>query len=210
VRKTACRTVEAHGFQPREESVKKGVALAAVEMDNPANRTFFDTTVTWERRPLFRSERAASLFLETLFAYRDRGIFQLYEFVLMPNHIHLLLAPKPAIALERTMQFIKGGYSHRFRKETGSRLEIWERSFTNHRIRDWDDYQEHRRYIRLNPVRAGLAEFPHDYPYSSAHPGFLLDVAPQRLKPVALTLLSARLKAVPFHGGARRLVFPNL
>jgi REP element-mobilizing transposase RayT len=149
--------VEAHGFQPCEKSVKKGAALAAVEMDNPANRTFFFTTVTWERRPLFRSERAASLFLETLFAYRDRGIFQLYEFVLMPNHIHLPLAPKPAIALERTMQFIKGGYSHRFRKETRSRLEIWERSFTNHRIRDWDDYEK-----------------------------------------------------VPFHGGARRLVFPNL
>ena len=201
-------TVEARGFQPCEKASKGEAALAAVE--NPANRTFFVTTVTWERRPLFRSERAASLFLETLFAYRDRGIFQLYEFVLMPNHIHLLLAPKPAIALERTMQFIKGGYSHRFRKETGSRLEIWERSFTNHRIRDWDDYEKHRRYIRLNPVRAGLAEFPHDYAYSSAHPGFLLDVAPQRLKPVALTLLSARLKAVPFHGGARRLVFPNL
>lgn len=167
------------------KGVENSAALAAVETDNLANRTFFVTTVTWERRPLFRSERAASLFLDTLFAYRDRGIFQLYEFVLMPDHIHLLLAPKPAIALERTMQFIKGGYSHRFRKETGSRLEIWERSFTNHPIREWHDYEKHRRYIRLNPVRAGLAEFPHDYPYSSAHPGFLLDVAPQRLKSVA-------------------------
>ncbi len=177
--------MEAHGFQPCEKSVKKGPALAAVEMDNLTNRIFFVTTVTWERRPLFRSERAASLFLDTLFAYRDRGIFQLYEFVLMPNHIHLLLAPKPAIALERTMQFIKGGYSHRFMKESGSRMEIWERSFTNHRIRNWDDYEKHRRYTRLNPVHAGLAELPHDYHYSSAHPGFPLDVAPQRLKPVA-------------------------
>jgi putative transposase len=177
--------VEAHGFQPCEKVPNKTRLSAASAMDNLAERTFFVTTVTWERRPLFRSERAARLFLETLFGYRDRGIFQLYEFVVMPDHVHLLLAPKPAIALERAMQFIKGGYSHLFMKETGSRMEIWEHSFTNHRIRDWDDFEKHRRYIHLNPVRAGFVELPQEYPYSSAHPGFLLDVAPQRLKPVA-------------------------
>jgi putative transposase len=154
-------------------------------MDNLADRTFFVTAVAWERRPLFRSERAASLFSDTLFGYRDRGIFRLYEFVLMPDHIHLLLAPKPTRAPERAMQFIKGGYSHRFMKETGSRMEIWERSFTNHRIRDADDYEKHRSYIRLNPVRARLVETPQDYPYSLAPDGFSLDEAPQRLKPVA-------------------------
>jgi len=156
-----------------------------VNMDNFAERTFFVTSVTWERRPIFHSERAARLFLDTLFRYRDRGIFQLYEFVIMPDHIHLVLAPKPTVALERTMQFIKGGYSHRFMKETGSRMEIWERSFTNHRVRDESDYEKHRGYLHLNPVRAGLVKLPEDYPYSSAHSGFRLDVAPQRLKPVA-------------------------
>ena len=70
-------------------------------------------------------------------------------------------------------------------KENESRMEIWERSFTNHRIRNWDDYEKHRRYIHLNPVRAGLCQVPQDYPYSSAFPGFPLDAVPQRLKPVA-------------------------
>jgi putative transposase len=154
-------------------------------LDNFADRTFFVTSVTWERRPLFRSERASTLFAEILFGYRDREIFQLYEFVLMPDHIHLLLAPKPTIALERAMQFIKGGYSHRFMKETGSRMEIWERSFTNHRVRGALDYEKHRRYIHQNPVRANLVEKAQEYPYSSAHHGFRLDGVPQRLKPVA-------------------------
>lgn len=154
-------------------------------MDSFSERTFFVTSVTWERRPLFRSERAAKLFLATLFKYRDQCIFQLYEFVLMPDHFHLLLAPKPTLALERAMQFVKGGFSHHFMKETGSRIEIWEKSFTNHRVQDRDDYEKHRLYIHLNPVRAGLAERPQDYPYSSAHEGFVLDDAPQRLKPVA-------------------------
>jgi putative transposase len=154
-------------------------------MDNFSNRTFFVTSVSWERRPIFRSERATRLFLETLFSYRDRQIFQLYEFVVMPDHFHLLLAPKPSLALERAMQFVKDGFSHRFMKETCSCMEVWERSFTNHRVRDIADYEQHRKYVHLNPVRAGLVELPQDYPYSSAHPGFALDAAPQRLKPVA-------------------------
>jgi putative transposase len=154
-------------------------------MGSFCNRTFFVTSVTSGRRPIFRSDGAAKLFLKTLFGYRDQQIFRLYEFVLMPDHLHLLLAPKPTIALERTMQFIKGGYSHAFTKETGSTMEIWERSFTNHRVRHSFDYEQHRLYIHLNPVRAGLAEFAENYPYSSAYPGFVLNEIPPRLKPVA-------------------------
>jgi putative transposase len=172
-------------FSRATTETRQEAASAAVAVDNFAERTFFVTSVTWERRPIFRSQRAARLFLDTLFGYRDRGIFQLYEFVIMPDHIHLLLAPKPTVALERTLQFIKGGFSHRFMKETGSRMEIWERSFTNHRVRNEFDYEKHCRYIHLNPVRARFVELPKDYPYSSAHHGFPLDDAPRRLKPVA-------------------------
>lgn len=154
-------------------------------MDNFADRIFFVTSVIWGRRPLFQSEPTARLLLDTVFSYHECGIFELYEFMIMSDHIHLLLAPKSTVTLERAMQFIKGGYSHRFMKQTGSRMEIWQRSFTNHRIRDWTDFEKHRRYIQLNPACAGLVEFPKDYPYSSAHRGFALDDAPQRLKPVA-------------------------
>jgi putative transposase len=186
IENAACSAVEAPGFQPGENGVcGRDGGFSRCAMDNFSDRTFFVTSVTWERRPIFRSERAAGLFLDTLFAYRARGIFQLYEFVLMPDHLHLLLAPKATVAVERAMQFIKGGFSHRFMKETGSHMEIWERSFTNHRVRDCDDYATHRRYIHLNPVRAGIVEAPQDYPYSSAGGGFVLDAAPQRLKPAA-------------------------
>ena len=154
-------------------------------MDFSFERAFFVTSVTWQRRPAFRCERTTKLFLQVLFEYRERGIFLLHEFVLMPDHIHLLLTPRTAVSLERAMQFVKGGFSHRLKKETGSRVEIWERSFTNHRIRDERDYEHHSRYIRLNPVRARLVSLPEQYAYSSAHPGFALDLPPQRLKPVA-------------------------
>ncbi|PYX71059.1 MAG: hypothetical protein DMG78_16820 [Acidobacteria bacterium] len=77
------------------------------------------------------------------------------------------------------MQFIKGGFSFRM-KERGP---IWQPSFTNHRIRDWEDYESHRDYIRMNPVRARLAPCPDVYPYSSAAGVLRMDPVPQGLKP---------------------------
>jgi putative transposase len=107
----------------------------------------------------------------------------LHEFVLMPDHFHLLLTPAQSITLERAMQFIKGGFSYRVGKELELKMEIWERGYVDHRIRDLNDFVRHVEYIRRNAVEGGLAGAPADYRYSSAHPGFDLDPIPQGLKP---------------------------
>jgi putative transposase len=91
----------------------------------------------------------------------------------MPEHVHLLLTPV-GVTLERAMQLIKGGYSHAFGLEFG-RKEIWQRGFTDHRIRDWKDFDQHRNYIHENPVKRGLVALTRDYRYCSAFPGFKLD-----------------------------------
>ena len=88
------------------------------------------------------------------------------------------------ITLERSMQFIKGGFSHRAGKEVAPNLEIRQRGFADHRIRDAGDYLQHREYIRQNPVQARLCAKPEDYPHSSAGSSIPLDAVPQRLKPV--------------------------
>ena len=145
--------------------------------------TYFITAQTWERRDLFHSEKLAKLFLETLYHYRSDFKYLLHEFVLMPNHFHLLITPS-GITLERAMQLIKGGFSHRVGKEISPNMEIWQRGFTDHRIRDARDYAKHRRYILQNPVEARLSEKAGDYPYCSAAPGIELDPVPQGLKPL--------------------------
>ncbi len=81
------------------------------------------------------------------------------------------------------MQFIKGGYSYRARKELGLAMEIWEQGYVDHRIRDADDYAQHVAYIRQNPVEAHLASCAKDYPCGSAHAGFELGCVPAGLKP---------------------------
>ena len=146
-----------------------------------SGRTFFVTTVTIQRLPIFRRETTARLLIETLAHYREQKKFLLHEFVIMPDHVHALLTPSDNISLERVMQFIKGGFSHRL----DTRGPVWQASFTNHRIRDWDDYERCREYIHTNPVRARLATRPEDYPYSSAARALQMDPAPQGLKPRA-------------------------
>lgn len=117
--------------------------------------TYFVTFSTSQRRRLFVVESYARLFLKTLYGYRRQGRFQLHAFVLMPDHVHLLLAPEPDVTLERAIQLIKGGCSHAVGVEI-SRREIWQKGFTGHRIRDTQDFVEHRLYIHQNPGADGF------------------------------------------------------
>ena len=98
----------------------------------------------------------------------------------MPNHFHLLITP--TLTLERALQLIKGGSSYRARKELGFLGELWQPSYNDRRVRNVEDYINFKYYIRQNPVKRGLAKTAEEYPYSSAHPGFVLDEIPERLK----------------------------
>ena len=144
------------------------------------DRTFFITSQTAQRKTIFQVHKTAELFIETLLHNRAQQKYLLHEFVVMPDHFHLLITPSPQISLERAVQFIKGGFSFRLK----SSFPVWQPSFTNHRIRDARDVDQHRDYIYMNPVRARLVQRPEDYPFSSASERFILDPAPQGLRPI--------------------------
>ncbi len=153
------------------------------------------TTETWQRRALFRNESWAKLLIDTLDHYRGSA-YLMHEFVIMPDHIHVLITP--ATSLEKAVQFMKGGFSYRAKKELGSNMEIWQKGFQDHRIRDAADYDVHVTYIRENPVRAHLCEQARDYPYSSACAALALDDVPQGLKPFALGAAVGAPEGAPF------------
>ena len=102
----------------------------------------------------------------------------------MPNHFHLLFTPS-GVTLERAMQFIKGGFSYRAKRELGVGLEIWG-GYVDHRIRDAEDFSRHVEYVRENPARAGIVSSAEEYRYSSAWPVYQTDATPQGLKPPVL------------------------
>jgi REP-associated tyrosine transposase len=140
--------------------------------------TYFVSFATWRRRRLFVVERYARLFLRTIYAYRRQRKFQLHAFVLMPEHVHLLFTPAEDVTLECAVQLIKGGYSRAFGIEFGKRKEVWQRGFTDHRIRDRADFERHRGYIHDNPVARRLVDRAMEYRYCSAYSGFKLDTLP--------------------------------
>jgi putative transposase len=152
------------------------------DLSRSSSRTYFVTANSWNGHALIHSERVAKLFIATLLDYREQGKFQLHEFVVMPDHFHAVLTPGTNITLERAMQFIRGGFSYRAGKELGMKKEIWQRGYVDHRIRDARDYEQHREYVRMNPVKVHLVETPEAYPYGSAHPSFELDPVPPGAK----------------------------
>jgi len=135
-------------------------------------RTYFITSITASRRRLFQVEQNAEIFLKVLRDNRAKGRIQLHAFVVMPDHIHLLLTPSPEISLEKCMQYIKGGFSFALK----SKLDVWEKGYTNHRVLNADDYLRHVAYIEQNPVRGRLVTEPQAFLFSSAR--FALDRMP--------------------------------
>ena len=159
-------------------------------------QTYMVTSSTWGRRSLFTKDVWANLFIDTLYHYCGTA-YLLHEFVVMPDHIHVILTP--ITSLEKAVQFMKGSFSFRAKKELGSNMEVWQKGFSDHRIRDASDYRIHQIYVQQNPVRKHLCERAEDYPYSSAGRGFDVDPVPQGLKPCAQPQRdTARLEGAPF------------
>jgi putative transposase len=128
-------------------------------------RTFFATTKTHMGRRLFQSERNAILFIDVLRGYVAERKFAVRDLVVMPDHVHLLLAVRGEMTIEKAMQLIKGGFSFRLKREFGYLGEVWQPGFSEVRVDNEEGFQRRRDYIARNPVRAGLASSPGEYPF---------------------------------------------
>jgi len=130
--------------------------------------TYFITICAHMRRNLFQRDEVAELMVATFAKYRDAGEFELHEYVVMPNHVHLLISLNGQQRLGRVVQLIKGGFSHSLRNRGVAFPAVWQQRYYDRRVREADEFAEFSRYIRENPVRKGLAEQAEDYQFSSA------------------------------------------
>jgi putative transposase len=144
--------------------------------------TYFVTTKTWQSREIFQVPENLKILIECLLRNRDQGAYLLHEFVVMPNHLHLLLTPSGETSLEKAMQFIKGGGSHEIHRQREHKMQIWQAGFHEQTVRDFGDYRSKVDYIRMNPVHSRLAERPDDWPHGSATGKFKLDAPPSRFQ----------------------------
>jgi putative transposase len=132
------------------------------------NEAYFITTATYDRVPSFAKPETAEAFVEELLRLRSELGFLLLSYVVMPDHVHLLIVPGPNAGLARVMQHAKGRFARRFNASNGGQGKLWQARYYETMVRDEDSLQRRVDYIEDNPVEAGLAEDALSYPFSSA------------------------------------------
>jgi len=135
-----------------------------VNILNPS-RTFFVTTGISMGRRLLQSGRNANLLIDVLRSLVVERKFKLRDFVIMPDHVHLILTLGNEMTIEIAMQLIKGRFSHRMSHEFGRKGEVWQRGFTEVQVTNRASFEKHREYIAQNPVKAGSASSAEEFPF---------------------------------------------
>ena len=99
----------------------------------------------------------------------ELGRYVLHAYVVMPNHVHVLLEPR--VPLARITNVMKG-VAARDANATLGRIgkPFWQDESFDHWVRTLDELERIRHYIEWNPVKAGLAARPEDWRWSSASP----------------------------------------
>lgn len=124
-----------------------------------------------DKRKIFLAENDYRRYIKNLELCKKKFPFYLYSFVLMQNHIHLLVEVKKH-SIDKIMQVLQTGYTMFFNKKYKHVGHLFQGRYKSFLI-DKDSYLlELIRYIHLNPVRAGIVKNPIDYPWSS-HKAFL-------------------------------------
>lgn len=138
--------------------------------------TYFITTVTLHRRKVFWHEESpgwkpiqanCDVVVHNLDFYRQKFRFQLHGYVIMPDHIHLLLTPSNRGMLTDILRDFKHRVATEMNAITGQHGTFWQANYYEHGIRSGADFREKLAYIHNNPVRAGLLGDPLSAWYSS-------------------------------------------
>jgi REP element-mobilizing transposase RayT len=119
-----------------------------------------------ERRDIFRSDADRRMFLDTLSESCERFDFELFAYVLMPNHYHLLIRTRQA-NLSRAMQWFSGTYTRRFNNRHARSGHLFQGRFKSMLVQNDAYVLQLSCYIHRNPLRAGLVQRLADYPWSS-------------------------------------------
>ena len=119
------------------------------------------------RQRTFRSDDEFRCYLELVALASRRYDTQIHAYVLMTNHVHLLMTSNLADGISRTMQMVGSNFSRIINEKHGRTGTLWEGRFKSSPIDSEFYCLACYRYIELNPVRAGIVAAPEDYHWSS-------------------------------------------
>jgi REP-associated tyrosine transposase len=143
-------------------------------------QSHFVTFCCYHRRPLFTTDTSRLVFENALERVRCSFRLRVYAYVVMPEHVHLLVSepertaplkptsglsgpPKPS-TLAEALKSLKQGVSRRL---IGDADHFWQKRYYDFNVRDHEQFIEKLHYIHCNPVKKELCERPEDWEWSS-------------------------------------------
>ncbi len=112
--------------------------------------------------------RISSLVQETILDLDGRR-YKLIAWVIMPNHVHILVRPLPGHPVSGIMQTVKSFTAHEANRILGRKGAFWSKEYFDRYIRNARHFQATVKYIEENPVKARLCKSPEDWKFSSAY-----------------------------------------
>jgi putative transposase len=119
------------------------------------------------REPVFQEKEDFEKYMEICRRYKDQYEFKLYHWVLMNNHVHLLIETKESSSLSKVMQGINLAYTIWFNRKKGKVGHLWQDRYRSAVVEKDNYLLECGRYIERNPLRAGIVKDLREYPWSS-------------------------------------------
>jgi REP element-mobilizing transposase RayT len=155
------RRADSSSWEPRDLERRQRFQHYAAEVDALLDQS---TGEAWLRRSDVAALVAGAL------RHFEGGRYELYAWVIMPNHVHAVVRPMGSNALDAILHSWKS-YTAREANRLLNRLgnPFWQSESYDHWIRDDADFNHCCRYTEDNPVKAGLSKRPEDWPWSSAH-----------------------------------------
>jgi len=119
------------------------------------------------RQQVFLDNEDYKKFLDLLSFYKKKCGLKIYQYVLMPNHYHLVLRSKDGGTLAAAMKGLNLSYAKHYRCKYGGVGYLWQGRFKSFVIQNGRYILECGRYVELNPVRAGMVDSAEIYRWTS-------------------------------------------
>ena len=126
--------------------------------------------------PVFKDTADATIVVDALQFLRYERAY-LLGYVVMPDHLHVIVVPRGDATISKLMHSIKGYSARIINARRGGSGPVWQRSFYDRAIRHESQLFETLEYIHSNPVVGGLAQAAEEYRLSSAHASAKTDLA---------------------------------
>ena len=135
------------------------------------NSLYFITTVTDKRLPVFNNEKNIQIIFNTLHTLKEIKPFDLKAYCILHDHLHLLIGIGETSRYNITdiIHSLKRNFTLNYKKSYNiiREINLWQKRFWDHIIRNENDFKRHIDYIHFNPVKHGITSNPEGYKYSS-------------------------------------------